>query len=90
MFYPGAVTFCAARIFVGFGTLVVMAILQWFVLLGHKMGKEPITGWRQQAIIFINRYFVLINQYACFINIKVNYVDYDYSEYLGKDYLKTQ
>lgn len=90
MFYPGAITFYPIRLFIGAFSLVLIVVLQWFVLLGYNRGKQPITGWRKPAVLWINQSLTWLICTACGMKIKVNNCDYDYSEYLGKDYLKTQ
>lgn len=90
MFYPGAVTFYPIRLFIAALSLVLMVIFVWFVMLGVKRENQPITGWRKPVVLFINQSLTWVICTACGMRIKVNHCDYDYSEYLGMDYLKTQ
>ena len=89
MFVPGAVTVFPLRAIISCSSLV--AIMFWckILLIGHRIGKEPIIGWRQKAIQFVYQKFVRIIIFMSNVGMKKHVVDYDYSEYLGKDYLKT-
>ena len=46
MFVPGAVTLFPIRAFICLSSLVVLALSLKILLIGHKIGKEPLTGLR--------------------------------------------
>jgi hypothetical protein len=46
MFVPGAITLFPIRACISLGALVVLMISLKIILIGHKMGKEPLAGWR--------------------------------------------
>lgn len=46
MFIPGAVTLFPIRMIISLGSLVVLVAWLRLSMIGHKWGKEPLTGWR--------------------------------------------
>ena len=46
MFYPGAVTLFPIRTLISLGTLVLLVLFLKVAMIGHKWGKEPMTGLR--------------------------------------------
>jgi hypothetical protein len=90
MFIPGAVTLFPIRMVVSLGTLVVLVGWLRISMMGHKWGTEPLSGWRLKA----NYYGYMVSTWlivsSSFMTMKLHHVDFDYSEHLGKDYLKTQ
>ena len=89
MFYPGALTLFPIRTYISIGTLIVLVTFLKIIMIGHKWGKEPVTGirlWLNRTAYQFSSWLIIT---MSFMTMKTNYVDYDYSPYLGKDYLKT-
>ncbi len=90
MFYPGAVTFFPIRTFISLGSLVLLVFFLRIISIGHRYGQEPLVGLR----LWLNKTGYMICVWTIittsFMSMKINHVDFDYSQYLGKDYLKTQ
>lgn len=66
-----------------------MAGITKMIMIGHKLGKEPLTGWRKVANEWVYRglCWLIVTNSMC--SMKKVFPDYDYSEYLGKDYKTT-
>jgi len=89
MFYPGAVTLFPIRTFISLGALVVLVGFLRIIMIGHRWGKEPVTGIRFWLNKTAYKFITWLIITTSFMSMKVKQIDYDYSPYLGKDYLKT-
>ena len=49
MFIPGAVTLFPIRMIISLGSLFWLVVWLRIVMIGHKWGKVPLTGWRLWA-----------------------------------------
>jgi hypothetical protein len=90
--YPVAMTLMVPKMLLGMGGMLALAIyLQILVsFFGIEYGSKPITGWKLKAIHF--GYFLsttLAQAMSGYYTVK-SFSDFDYSEYLGKDYKETQ
>lgn len=60
--------------------------------IGHNFETDgPLYGWRRRVICFFYKHeanFLL--RFSLAIKVNSRYIKYDYSKYLGPDYLKTQ
>lgn len=59
-------------------------------MIGHKTVKEPMTGWRAifNKWLYETTCFMIITNSGFKLH-RHDVENLDYSEYLGKDYLKT-
>lgn len=62
------------------------------VCIGHNFQRGgPVRGWRKQAIRLIYRYLSkILLRVGLQLKVDYKYIKYDYSKYLGSDYLKKQ
>lgn len=91
IFVPGALTVMLWRAYLGAGSLFWLVVWLKVVMIGHKWGKNPLTGFRLWANWFGYMCCTGTIVTASFVRMKKhNVVHCDYSEYLGPDYLKTQ
>lgn len=60
MFVPGAVTVFPARAIISCSSLVAIMCLCKILLIGHRIGKDPIVGYRQKVIQFVYQKLVRI------------------------------
>lgn len=88
--YPGAATILLPRVFFNIWMQIVTAIFLMVVSIGFKFGDKPITGWRKFLIDTAYKICCTTVPLVCFARAKLIDSDFDYSEYLGSDYLKTQ
>ena len=84
-----ALTIFPLRTVVALGSFTVCGFFMKFVLLGHDF-KKPITGLRRTLKEFFYWFFMNVLMCAAFMPVYTKHEDFDYSEYLGKDYKKTQ
>jgi len=77
------------RAFLAMGGFILCNILCCIVLLGHDY-RKPLTGLRGWLKHQLYWFFMKNIIFWAFMNVKYEYVDSDYSDYLGKDYKKTQ
>ena len=89
MFIPGAISLFCIRAVVSLGSLVVLMIWLRICMIGHKYGKEPLQGWRLWCNYTAYNWASWLIVSSSFMSMKLHHVEVDYSEYLGKDYLKT-
>jgi hypothetical protein len=89
MFVPGAMTLFFIRAVISLGSLFWLVVWLRIVMFGHKWNKEPLRGFRLWAneTGYKVACFIIIS--TSFMTMKKHKVDYDYSNYLGKDYLQT-
>lgn len=62
------------------------------VCIGHSFANDaPVHGWRKKAILFaFHNLSHLLLRVGLQIKVEHKYIKYDYSKYLGTDYLRTQ
>ena len=71
--------------------MVVTAIFLRLFTIGYKIdGKKPIVGFRKTVIDWAYWYVTKSIALGSGANVKLIESDCDYSEFLGKDYKKTQ
>lgn len=87
-FYPGALIWLWPRAFACFGSFCTCCLWIKLLLWNHDF-RKPITGWRLRVKEFLYWWHMLVLMYAAWMPVYTEYVDYDYSEYLGPDYKKT-
>lgn len=89
-FIPGALTIYPLRGLMGCWLLFILAVISKIILIGHKLGKEPLTGWRRVANEAAYRGLCWCIVTNCGVSQMKHHPVVDYSEYLGKDYRQTQ
>lgn len=85
MFYPGALTLLPLRAFISLGSFAFACLLLQPVMIGFNP-NVPWTGFRDRLRSLIIHYSQRLIVLMAFMSLEVEYVDIDYSYYLGKDY----
>lgn len=83
MFVPGAMTLYPFRILFAFFCIVMKLIIVNTVMIGHKMGKDPFTGFRYYINLYAYRIVSFITVTMSGTRMRIHYVEYDYTPYLG-------
>jgi hypothetical protein len=89
MFYPQALTIYTSKIILALATFVVCAGGLKVIMFGRDKSK-PATGLRQWLNQKYCRFMISRSIGFCHMTYDCKFVDFDYSEYLGPDYLKSQ
>jgi len=89
-YYPGAATIMLPRTGLAVIQISCWSVFILIVSIGFKVGEKPLLGWRKRAIDFAymsccGTTLKLTGASSC----KMIDADFDYSKFLGKDYLKT-
>lgn len=77
------------RVFFEIASMTLLVVFLRISMIGFKVGEKPITGWRAVTIKSAYKLCSWSVQTACGGSYELIDDDFDYSEYLGKDYKKT-
>jgi hypothetical protein len=89
--YLGAATLYFPRVIIEVGSMILLVIFLRITMIGFKIGDKPITGWRKHTTMYAYKLCSGTVQSSCGGSYKlIDQPDFDYSKWLGKDYLKTQ
>ena len=89
MFYPGAITLLPIRAILALGSFAFCCLLLQPVMIGYDP-KVPLTGIREWLRQKIFKTCIGMIPLMAFMSLDYQFVEEDYSYYLGKDYKKTQ
>ena len=88
MFYPMALTIYTTRIIISLGSFALCAGVLKIIMLGHRR-NTPVTGIRQWLNKTYYQFMMGLIIKCSFMSLKTEFVDCDYSHFLGPDYLAT-
>lgn len=88
-FVPGALTILTTRAILCICFMATLAIGLMISMIGHKNDNEPITGAKAKRNKFLYDWICWLVLSISGFSLVVKEADFDYSEYLGKNYLMT-
>lgn len=86
-FYPGAMTLLPLRMFLAFSNLLMCWVIALIFTIGSNIDNgKPLARWRKKTLFFIYWCQTALEGFYFSYRWTKRFQDFDYQEYLGKDY----